>query len=84
MTDDVRAAEAAAPPPGQEKLVIPGMSNSSKLPLPIDPTSAGAVPPELKEAWTQYLVGGFKQNEQMFQRTLKAFMKPSIGQSGYG
>jgi hypothetical protein len=54
------------------------MSNSSKLPLPLPlpPTSAGAVPPELKAAWTQYMVGGFKQNAQMFQRTLEAFMKP--------
>jgi hypothetical protein len=50
------------------------MSNSSKLPLP--PTPAGTVPPELQAAWTQYMVGGFKQNEQMFQRTLEAFMKP--------
>jgi len=74
MTDDVRATEVAAPPPGQEKLAMPGMSNSSKLPLPS--TSAGAVPPELQAAWTQYMVGGFKQNEQMFQRTLEAFMKP--------
>ena len=39
-------------------------------------TPAGAVPPELQAAWTQYMVGGFKQNEQMFQRTLEAFMKP--------
>ena len=74
MTNDIRAAEVAAPPSGQERLVMPDMSNSSKLPLP--PPSAGAVPPELRAAWTQYMVGGFKQNEQMFQRTLEAFMKP--------
>ena len=76
MTDDVRAAESAVAPPGQEKLMMPEMANSSKFPLPIDPTSTGAVPPELKAAWTQYMVGGFRQNEQMFQSTLEAFMKP--------
>ena len=76
MTDGVSAADGANTPPGQEKLVMPGASDVSKLPLLPDPTTGGDVPPELKEAWKQYMVNGFKQNEQMFQSTLKAFMKP--------
>jgi hypothetical protein len=75
MTDSFHTAETAAEPPGQETLVMPGASQAPKLPLPTDPT-AGAVPADLRAAWTQYMVNGFEQNEQMFQRTLKAFMKP--------
>lgn len=65
-------------PEGQEQLLLPGASAGSKLPLqlPPDPTGQAALSPELKKAWTDYMVNGFKQNEQMFQSTLKAFMKP--------
>jgi hypothetical protein len=41
-----------------------------------DPAAHDPVPQELKTAWTQYMVSGFKQNQQMFASTLKAFMKP--------
>ncbi|MDD5266646.1 MAG: hypothetical protein PHO08_05905 [Methylococcales bacterium] len=78
MTDSYRNRtneDAAAPMRGQ-RLVLPGESDASKLPLPPDSTAAGTVPEELKAAWTQYMVNGFKQNEQMFQSTLQAFMKP--------
>jgi hypothetical protein len=34
------------------------------------------VPEEIRNAWTQYMANGFKQNETMFKRTLEAFMKP--------
>ena len=59
-----------------EKLVLPGEQNVAKLPLPIDPTANGSVPPELKAAWTQSMINGFRQNEQMFQNTLNAFLRP--------
>lgn len=59
-----------------ETLVLPGEQNISKLPLPIDPTGNGSVPTELKAAWTQSMINGFRQNEQMFQNTLNAFLKP--------
>lgn len=48
---------------------------NGKLP-PMDPTIIGGVPPELRAAWTQSMINGFKQNEQMFQNTLNAFLKP--------
>jgi hypothetical protein len=75
MADSSHAAEAADASPGRQELVMPGASEARKLPLPTD-SSGGAVPPELKAAWTAYMVNGFKQNEEMFQRTLDAFMKP--------
>lgn len=59
-----------------ERLVLPGEQNASKLPLPLDPTGKGSVPPELLAAWTQSMINGFKQNEQMFQHTLNAFLNP--------
>ena len=43
------------------------------VPLPVDPDN---VPPALYEAWTNYMVKGFQQNEEMFQRTLAAYMRP--------
>ena len=63
---------------GGETPILPGDPGFSKLPMPTMPGHAGgqAVPPELQEAWTQYMVNGFKQNEQMFRRTLDAFMRP--------
>jgi hypothetical protein len=77
MADSGRAAaaEATAASPRSEELILPGASGGPKLPLQTDPT-VGAVPPELKAAWTAYMVNGFKQNEEMFQRTLDALMKP--------
>jgi hypothetical protein len=36
--------------------------------------SAG-VPPELKDAWTQYMVNEFRHNERMSEGALQAFMK---------
>jgi hypothetical protein len=53
---------------------MPGDTEPSKLPRPNLPDQN--LPPELEAAWTQYMIQGFKQNEQMFQRTLEAFMKP--------
>jgi hypothetical protein len=53
--------------------VVPGESGLSKLPRPTEPTGLSK---ELKAAWTEYMISGFKQNEQMFERTLEAFMKP--------
>jgi hypothetical protein len=76
MSTDARANQGAADAPRQERLVLPGDPGAAKLPLPIPPGGGGAVPPELKEAWTRYMINGFRQNEQMFQRTLDAFLKP--------
>jgi signal transduction histidine kinase len=44
--------------------------------LPAPEVPSQELPSELKTAWTQYMVNGFKQNELMFQSTLEAFMKP--------
>lgn len=73
-----------APRPGEGRedlasLRLPMDGESAKLPLPRpwpgDATDA-AVPPELRAAWLEHMVEGFKQNERMFQDTLQAFMKP--------
>ena len=70
------------PGEGREDLAslrLPMDGESAKLPLPRpfpgDATDA-AVPPELRAAWLEHMVEGFKQNERMFQDTLQAFMKP--------
>jgi hypothetical protein len=78
MTDGFRTNEEVDKPLRGQPLVMPGTSDQSKLPLPQLPevTGAAAVSQELKTAWTQYMIGGFKQNQQMFQCTLEAFMKP--------
>lgn len=34
------------------------------------------VPQDLREAWNDYMMDGFKHNKLMFKRTLDAFMKP--------
>lgn len=72
MTDSFRVKQGTAQVRGEEKLVMTGAPNLSKLPLPQMPDPTG----HLKTAWTQYMIKGLKQNEQMFQTTLKAFMKP--------
>lgn len=54
-------SEADPPPPA--KLPMPRLENSE-------------LPPALREAWVAYMVNGFKQNEEMFHGTRKAFMKP--------
>jgi hypothetical protein len=59
---------------GGEKPVLPG-EKAPKLPLPPLP-SIPDVAPELRKAWVDYMVHGFRNNEEMFKRTLKAFMKP--------
>lgn len=76
MSGGPRVNEDAASALRQERLVLPGDPDAAKLPLPIEPTDSGAVPPELKAAWTHYMINGFKQNEQMFRSTLDAFLKP--------
>jgi hypothetical protein len=75
MTDDFRTNEAAAAKRG-ERLVMPGRSDTSKLPLQIEPTGGAALPEEFRAAWTQYMIGGFEQNQRMFKSTLAALMKP--------
>lgn len=69
MTDTPNADEGATAtnPLRGQRLVLPGEPEGAKLPLPrVDSTVAAALPEELKAAWTQYMVTGFKQNEQMF------------------
>lgn len=38
--------------------------------------NVGRCPSELREAWINYMKNGFENNQVMFKRTLKAFMKP--------
>lgn len=74
MTEPV-ATQAGLDVSHRERLVLP---EDSKLPLPQLPATfdAANVPQELSRAWTQYMITGFKQNQQMFESTLAAFMKP--------
>lgn len=74
MTEPV-ATQSGADLSRRERLVLPA---DSKLPLPQVPATFGSVnvPEELSRAWTQYMITGFKQNQQMFESTLAAFMKP--------
>jgi len=55
----------AAEPPGR---------NGEKL--YVDPEMVAAVPPDLRQAWVNYMKNGFDNNQVMFKRTLEAFMKP--------
>jgi hypothetical protein len=56
---------------GGEPLIKPG----AKLPPPRTESLANA-PEEIRKAWIDYMVNGFRNNEEMFRRTLEAFMKP--------
>lgn len=47
----------------------------AKLPLPHLGKSS-SVPSKLYDAWTDYMVKGFDHNQEMFKRTLEAFMRP--------
>ena len=78
MSESVHTNEGADASRRGEPLVMPGASESAKLPIPLPSEWAGraTLPEELKAAWTQHMVNGFKQNEHMFSRTLEAFMKP--------
>lgn len=79
---DARAGARAAGGLGGEPLQWPGEAAQSKLPLPgpgSGPAAAAAgLDPELRAAWTGYVVQGFRQNEEMFRSTLDAFMKPYL------
>jgi hypothetical protein len=67
--------DESTPSPGSDPLVLP---ERAKLPLPRPPQGprTGPLPPALEKAWTDYMVNGFRQNEQMFEATLQAFLKP--------
>lgn len=56
---------------GGEPLIKP----AAKLPPPHTESLAGT-PEEIRKAWIDYMVNGFRNNEEMFRRTLEAFMKP--------
>jgi hypothetical protein len=56
--------------PAQRKAPEP-----TKLPEP-DAIMMTAVPKQLHQAWVEYMMRGYKNNEKMFKRTLDAFMKP--------
>jgi hypothetical protein len=71
MTDHIQSTSTSTTL-GGEPPIFPGEEGSSKLPMP----SGLSVPPELRQAWVDYMLTGFKQNEVMFKRTLDAFMKP--------
>jgi hypothetical protein len=77
MSESLRTNERSASPLGGEPAILPGDPEFSKLPMPAIRADAGqAVSPAVLEAWTQQMVNGFRQNEQMFKNTLGAFMKP--------
>lgn len=78
MTDTQRDTATSAAAGGGQKAILPGDPGFSKLPPPPLPPGIGGqpVPQELQDAWTRYMVKGFAQNEEMFRRTLEAFMRP--------
>jgi hypothetical protein len=59
---------------GGQKLIPPG-AKLPPIPIPTEVNTSN-VPPEIRKAWIEYMVNGFKNNEEMFRRTLEAFMKP--------
>jgi hypothetical protein len=66
---------------GEVSLPLPPSQNLQPEPEKLPPISqvmgqGNPVPAELRQAWNDYMVNGFKHNEEMFQRTLNAFMKP--------
>ena len=62
---------------GGEPAVKPGdATNRPKLPPQPLPETFERVPEEVREAWIEYMVNGFRQNEEMFKRTLAAYMRP--------
>jgi hypothetical protein len=67
---DLRKKESGAF--GGGRPVLPGEEGPKLPPLHSSPD----VDPELRKAWIEYMVNGFRNNEEMFKRTLKAFMKP--------
>jgi hypothetical protein len=58
----------------KEDLRLPG-AGAAKLPLLPLPGN-GEVPEELRRAWTEYMVEGFRQNRVMFDETLRGFTRP--------
>lgn len=72
---NVQALDRQTGSSADEQPVLPGHPGYSKLPMPL-PVPSGAVPEVLRDAWTRYMVNGFKQNEEMFKNTLRAFTKP--------
>lgn len=54
----------------------PEVAADFKLPPPAVPTDFATLPAEIRNAWTDYIVKGFKQNELMFRSTQGAFMRP--------
>jgi hypothetical protein len=73
-------ANDSAPALGGQKLEKPGAErggSGAKLPLIATGAPDGPkAPEEVRRAWIEYMVNGFRNNEEMFRRTLEAFMKP--------
>ena len=62
---------------GGARPILPGAKLPLPLPIPVpDEETISKVSAEIRKAWIDYMVHGFKNNEEMFSRTLKAFMKP--------
>jgi hypothetical protein len=62
---------------GGEPAIKPqGPAGKPKLPPGSIPDGFDQVPAEVRAAWTGYMVNGFHQNEEMFKRTLSAYIKP--------
>lgn len=62
--------------PGGKEPNLPG----TKIPLTklprLDAENTANIPSEIREAWIEYMANGFKNNQEMFRRTLEAFMIP--------
>lgn len=58
---------------GGEDIEAPGEGGGK---LFVDKETLAEIPPELREAWINYMRNGFENNQVMFKRTLEAFMKP--------
>jgi hypothetical protein len=80
MSNDTETEAALQPlgawkptPPGDNG--IPSDPGALPLSLPAAPVQ-GKVAEALQRAWIDYMVKGFEQNEEMFKRTLGAYMQP--------
>lgn len=53
----------------------PSTEDPARLPIPTGSNGTN-VPAQINQAWIEYMVNGFKNNEEMFRRTLDGFLRP--------
>jgi hypothetical protein len=49
---------------------------TARLPVPTRPANLAEIDPELYAAWRNHVLGGFANNQKMFEELVKAFMGP--------